>query len=459
MARLFSGGRFSLSVALWTCVFLIMFIYFFTYITKRTNGRLIHVHPNHLSVAYELEEIEEEPDFRLPSAHKRNPRAVKRRGPKKPSTAISKFLDESSEIHSMFFPDRSLTVGLKVENSSSSSTGYFYPGQIWLDTDGNPIQAHGGGIFFDARSETYYWYGENKDGATYHAQHKGTARVDIIGVGCYSSNDLWSWKNEGIVLRGKERNMTHDLYKTNVVERPKVIFNAKTNQYVMWMHIDDGNYNKASVGVAISNSPTGPFTYLYSMRPHGSDSRDMTLFKDDDGIAYLIYSSRENIDFHVGPLTEDYLGLTGVMKRILVRQHREAPAVFKHRGTYYMITSGCSGWAPNRAMAHAAASVMGPWENIGNPSVGGNRVLRLTTFFSQGTFVLPLPGIPGSFIFMADRWNPSDLRDSRYVWLPLKVGGLADEPMDYTFGFPLWSRVSIFWHKRWRLPEGWKNVN
>lgn len=112
--------------------------------------------------------------------------------------------------------------------------------------------------------------------------------------------------------------MTHDLYKTNVLERPKVIYNSKTNQYVMWMHIDDGNYTKASVGVAVSKSPTGPFTYLYSMQPHGSDSRDMTLFKDDDGKAYLIYSARENTDFHVGPLTEDYLDLTGVMKRILV---------------------------------------------------------------------------------------------------------------------------------------------
>jgi hypothetical protein len=87
------------------------------------------------------------------------------------------------------------------------------------------------------------------------------------------------------------------------------------------------------------------------------------------------------------------------------------------------------------------------------------RVLRLTTFFSQGTFVLPLAGLPGSFIFMADRWNPSDLRDSRYVWLPLKVGGLADEPMDYSFGFQLWSRVSIFWHKRWRMEEHKLNLN
>ena len=224
----------------------------------------------------------------------------------------------------------------------------------------------------------------------------------------------------------------------------------------MWMHIDDANYTKASVGVAVSNSPTGPFTYLYSFRPHGFESRDMTVFKDDDGAAYLFYSSRDNTELHISPLTEDYLHITASMKRILIRRHREAPAVFKHQGTYYMITSGCSGWAPNRALAHAADSIMGPWETLGNPCVGGNRFYRLTTFLSQSTFVLPLPGLPGTFIFMADRWSPSNLRDSRYVWLPLFIGGLADEPLDYSFGFPLWSRVSIYWHKKWRLPEAWR---
>lgn len=281
-------------------------------------------------------------------------------------------------------------------------------------------------------------------------------QVDIIGVSCYSSKDLWSWTHEGIVLRGEPTNVTHDLHKSKVLERPKVIYNDRTEKYIMWMHIDDANYTKASVGVAMSNSPTGPFTYLYSFRPHGFESRDMTVFKDDDGMAYLFYSSRDNTELHVSPLTEDYIQITAALKRILIRRHREAPAVFKHQGTYYMITSGCSGWAPNRALAHAAESIMGPWETLGNPCVGGNRFYRLTTFLSQSTFVLPLPGLPGTFIFMADRWSPSNLRDSRYVWLPLFVGGLADEALDYSFGFPLWSRVSIYWHKKWRLPEDWK---
>uniref|UniRef100_M1BXH8 Beta-glucanase n=1 Tax=Solanum tuberosum TaxID=4113 RepID=M1BXH8_SOLTU len=288
--------------------------------------------------------------------------------------------------------------------------------------------------------------------------HEGL-KVDVIGVGCYSSKDLWTWKNEGIVLAAEERNETHDLYKLNVLERPKVIYNEKTGKYVMWMHIDDTNYTKASTGVAISDLPTGPFNYLYSKRPHGYESRDMTLFKDDDGVAYLVYSSEDNSELHIGPLNEEYMDVTQSMRRILVGQHREAPALFKHEGTYYMITSGCTGWAPNEALAHAAESIMGPWETIGNPCIGGNKVFRETTFFAQSTFVLPLPELHGSFIFMADRWNPADLKDSRYVWLPLRVSGPVDQPLQYNFGFPLWSRVSVYWHKRWRLPYRWQEIN
>ncbi|URD76247.1 Glycosyl hydrolase family protein 43 [Musa troglodytarum] len=451
MTRILAGSRCS-CLAVWSLVGFILMIHFFTHI-HRDDEEDVLVQLGHLSDIGELEEVEEVTFHFSPPRDRRSPRALKRKGPRKPPTVIDEFLDESSEVHAFFFPNRKIAFGPTKEGNNSM---YFYPGRLWLDTDGNPIQAHGGGLLYDDRTETHYWYGENKDGPTYHAHRKSAARVDIIGVSCYSSKDLWTWTNEGIVLPGEETNVTHDLHKSNVLERPKVIYNDKTDQYVMWMHIDDANYTKAAVGVAVSNSPIGPFTYLHSMRPHGCESRDMTIFKDDDGKAYVIYSSEDNSELHIGPLTDDYLNITRVMRRILVGRHREAPALFKHQGIYYMITSGCTGWAPNKALAHAAESIMGPWETMGNPCVGGNRVLRLTTFFAQSTFVAPLPGLPGSFIFMADRWNPSELKDSRYLWLPLTVGGLADEPLEYNFGFPHWSRVSIYWHKRWRLPEGWR---
>jgi hypothetical protein len=95
----------------------------------------------------------------------------------------------------------------------------------------------------------------------------------------------------------------------------------------------------------------------------------------------------------------------------------EAPSIFKHKGKYYFIASGCTGWAPNAARLAVADDIYGPWTELGNPCVGeGNE----TTFDSQSTYILPIEGKKDAFIFMADRWNPENAIDGRYVWLPVQ---------------------------------------
>ncbi|OIR15066.1 carboxylesterase NlhH [mine drainage metagenome] len=281
----------------------------------------------------------------------------------------------------------------------------------WMDTDGRVIQAHGGGILFYAG--VYYWYGENK-----------ARGAEITGVSCYSSRDLYNWKNEGLVLRasGDSRN---DLYVKNVLERPKVIFNPATRKFVMWMHIDHGDYQYARLGVAVADKPTGPFIYLGSKRPlNDSTSRDMNLFVDDDGSAYVIYSAENNSTLYISRLNNDFTdieqpALEGrTWNRVLINQSREAPALFKSGGRYYLITSGCTGWKANAAEYAIADNPLGPYRNEGNPCRGAKSEI---TYGAQSTFVLPLAGRPGCFIFMADRWNSRQLGDSRYLWLPLCV--------------------------------------
>jgi len=293
----------------------------------------------------------------------------------------------------------------------------FLPGGTWLDTDGKPIQAHGGGMLYE--DGVYYWFGENKDGETY-----GNHRIDVIGVNCYSSRDLVQWKNEGLVLKAVPDDPVHDLHPGNVAERPKVIYNRTTKKYVMWLHIDSRNYAAARAGVAVSDRVTGPYEYLGSTRPNGSDSRDMTLFQDEDGKAYLIHSSDWNSVTIISELDESYLVFTGKCSRHFDHGQkntgRESAAVFKTEGRYYIITSGTTGWSPNAAEYAVAESIHGPWRIMGNPCAGENSD---TTFFSQNTYVFPLAGKAGAFIFMADRWNRHDLRDSRYVWLPLRIQG------------------------------------
>ncbi len=284
-------------------------------------------------------------------------------------------------------------------------------GEVWSDTEGRVIQAHGGGILF--HEGVYYWYGEYKDGPT---RRSPVDRVDVIGVSCYSSLDLLNWKFEGLALKGVDR-PGHDLRPEMVLERPKVVFNRKTGKFVMWAHIDSADYGYARGGVAVADSPAGPFTYLGSVRPEGRMCRDMTVFVDDDGSAYHVYASENNATILISKLSEDYTAHTGVYAKAFENKFWEAPALFKHGGRYYMIASGQSGWAPNPARSAVAPTPMGPWTELGNPCAGGKAG---TTFDSQSTHVLPVAGRPGAYVFMADRWNPQNLRDSRYVWLPLR---------------------------------------
>ena len=326
----------------------------------------------------------------------------------------------------------------------------FKPGEIWLDTKGSPINAHSGGFLY--HQGKYYWYGEIKTGKTWlpdcNISWDGM-RVEVTGISCYSSKDLYNWTFEGNVLPAVKDDPAHDLHTSKILERPKVIYNKKTKKFVMWMHIDSIDYNTAHSGVAVSEKPTGPFKYLGSIRPNagiwpenvtesdkaatdkrlasdfhgGQHARDMTLFVDDDGKAYHFYASEQNTSMHVSELTEDYLKPSGRYKRILIDRGLEAPAVFKRNGKYYLFGSFCTGWDPNPASLAVADSIWGPWKYLGDPCIGDSSG---TTFRSQSTYVLPVQGKKDAYIFMADRWNKKDLPDSRYVWLPVQFNG--DKP-------------------------------
>jgi beta-xylosidase len=242
-----------------------------------------------------------------------------------------------------------------------------------------------------------------------------------------------------------------------------VIYNKSTKQFVMWLHVDSENYSAARTGVAVSDTPTGPFRYRESFRPNagiwpinvtakdklthsknplardfkgGQMARDMTLFVDDDGKAYHFYSSEENATMHVSELTADYLRPSGKYQRLFIGRSMEAPAVFKRKGKYYFIASGCTGWEPNAARSAVADSIWGPWTELGNPCRGDDAD---RTFYGQSTYVLPVTGKQDTFIFMADRWKQWNLEDSRYLWLPLRF----DEA-----GAPI-----VEWRSRWTLGE------
>jgi beta-xylosidase len=288
-------------------------------------------------------------------------------------------------------------------------------GQEWADTQGHFINAHGAGVLY--YKGTYYLFGEIKKGTTWRVpgQDWEDYRVPAGGVSCYSSTDLQNWKYEGVALSPVKGEPGNDLDTGRVIERPKVIYNSKTGKFVMWMHVDKKDYSYSQSGVAVSNTPAGPYHYIRSYKPNGQMARDMSMFKDDDGKAYLIFSSAQNNTMEICLLSDDYLSPTKNMRPLLVNRRREAPAMFKNEGKYYLITSSCTGWSPNAASYAVADNVLGPWKEYGNPCVG---VDAEDTFQSQSTFILPYNG---GFIFMGDIWDKTDLEKSSYLWLPLKI--------------------------------------
>ncbi|GAT74116.1 hypothetical protein MHM582_2617 [Microbacterium sp. HM58-2] len=413
-----------------------------------------------------------------------------------------------------------------IQDPGSSSPSYFQP--YWFDDGGAHIQAHGGAVVSaqelgveggdvvtgteDGRT-VYYWYGEDRSNGYYGSP----------GVHAYKSYDTLNWTDEGVVLRsvssaaeleteyfdalydtvddaGQPRadristlnyhlNTSDAAEYTTIFERPKVLFNEGTGKWVLWWHSDGQTtpggsmYARSMAGVAVSDSPTGPFrmTGVYRM-PNRTDykacisaavpgqARDMTVFQDDDGTAYIVYSSEENRSLYIAELDPSYTNVTHTTGSDMVNAGQysedgrypyvfadgtaeapvrgedfqivkecgmlEAPALFQHGGKYYALASGATGWAPNPQTYHTADSILGTWirgvetgdsfENVAYNAIpeGGDGLLsigdtRRTTFGSQGTNVLDLGG--GRFVYMGDRWN-SGAANSTYVWLPITIG-------------------------------------
>ena len=309
----------------------------------------------------------------------------------------------------------------------------FKPGSIWSDLDGKPINAHSAGLLYD--KGTYYWFGEIKSGKTWLVSRTGWEcyRVNAGGISCYSSTDLYHWKNEGVALSPVTDDSTSDIHISKVIERPKVIYNEKTGKYIMWMHIDTEDYLFARAGVAIADKPQGPYTYLGSLRPNGQMSRDQTLFKDTDGKAYQICSSENNETLYINELSDDYLRPSGVFKRVFIGLSREAPAVVKYNGKYYILSSACTGWDPNAAAYGVADSVMGDYRIVENPCRGKDAD---KTFYAQSTYILPVQGRENEYIALFDLWKKTNLEDSRYIWLPMHFEN---------------DRMIIEWNEEWKL--------
>ncbi len=287
----------------------------------------------------------------------------------------------------------------------------FKPGGEWLDTDGVHIDCHGGNIIYVDSKKTFYWYGE-------HYQ-------EPRGASCYSSSDLYNWKNEGVVLEKGE---------IEIFERPKVVYDELNKKFVMWFHFDGKSYTVAELGIAVSDSPTGPFNVKDHFRPNGHESRDIGMyFEPDTKKAYIGYAADHvNRTIRMVELSADYLSTTN--NDVDIEAHCEGPGILKKDGIFYLLTSQCSGWRPNPGTYYTATSVMGSYSSHGSPFIGdaGNN-----SFNSQPCFIFKIPGYKDAYLYMGDRWNGGGSPKSQYVFLPITITAEG--------------KMEIHWRNEWDL--------
>jgi len=276
-------------------------------------------------------------------------------------------------------------------------------GGYWLDTAGNRIEAHGAGLIYT--QDAWYWIGEDKSASS------GSFKA----VNCYRSTDLSHWEFRHPIIT---RQTSSDLAAADrIIERPKVVYNDTTHKYVMWLHWEGMNYGTAEAGVFTSDGVDGDYMQVRHFRPNNNMSRDDTLFKDDDGKAYFLSAANNNADSALYELNADYTNITRQITTLWAGSYREAPAIMKADGTYFIINSGATNWDPNQQKYATASAMNGPWSSLANL---GNA----QGFDTQSAFIITVKGSKTTtYIYAGDRWQDPDLKSSKYIWLPIKLNG------------------------------------
>lgn len=244
---------------------------------------------------------------------------------------------------------------------------------FWRDTDGNIIYSQGGGIF--QFGDTYYWYGVKYGEAEKYAKNPAAGPYstdpspEFVGVTCYTSKDLVSWKYEGLVVDREEVSERSEMNNQEVAWVGRLGVAKVGDKYALFVqhecpdednsldgNIDTDQFSK-QVLVLTSDTPDGKFTWnqRINMKDYTggtSNTGDQTVFTDDDGTSYLVYSygsGRGRI--FLSKIVAQEGGKIGLAPSHKIYQGagREGNCMFKYNNKYYVCASDLYGWNASHA--------------------------------------------------------------------------------------------------------------
>lgn len=273
-------------------------------------------------------------------------------------------------------------------------------GQLWKTENGQTVQAHAPG--FVRVGDIWYMCGEDR------------ANWWNPDVNLYSSVDLVHWKFENKII--KNGVTTPELGHGRMIERPKLLYNKKTDKYVVWCHYESGNYGASEAACFECDKVNGDYKVVWTGRPLDVKSRDCNVFQDNDGTAYFVSTTNENRDLGLFRLSDDYheaIEHTALFKG----NGREAPAIVRVGNRYFMFNSACSGWDPNQCKMSYTGNLKSGWtglSNVGNPNA----------FDTQAAAILTITGTKATtYLYVGDRWQDPGLPETKTIIFPISFDG------------------------------------
>jgi hypothetical protein len=300
---------------------------------------------------------------------------------------------------------------------------------FWNDTSGNPIYSQGGGVF--KFGDTYYWYGVHYTGAELYRANptrKYDGNVSFVSIPVYSSKDLVNWKFENnVATRSTRIQNGATLGQAGWVGRLGVSYNENTGKYVLATQA----YVGGGHGVLFlqGDSPTDTFDYGYFQtqitNSPTTGTGDQTVFTDDDGKDYLIFSNREGRGrAFVSKLREsDSLRAEPGVQIGQNSSGREGNAMFKLDGKYYHAASDLHGW--NSSVAHVLESTSGNIQGAYTSEYTLPGTEMDYSHVTQTGFFVTVKGTKqNTVIFAGDRWADFAWNGLGYnQWMPVTKTG------------------------------------
>ncbi|WP_408995584.1 family 43 glycosylhydrolase [Streptomyces caniscabiei] len=301
---------------------------------------------------------------------------------------------------------------------------------FWNDTSGNPIYSQGGGVF--KFGDTYYWYGVHYTGAELYRANptrKYDGNVSFVSIPVYSSKDLVNWKFENrVATRSTGVGSGANLGGAGWVGRLGVSYNENTGKYVLAVQMWHTGRGGHGVLLLQGDSPTDTFDYGYFQtqitNSPTTGTGDQTVFTDDNGKDYLIFSNREGRSrgFVAKFRESDSLRIEPGVE-IRRGDGREGNAMFKLDGKYYHAASDLHGWntSVNYVNESTSSNVQGSYSS---EYVLPGTEMDYSHVTQTGFFVTVNGTKQNTVIYAGDRWADFAWNGIGYnQWVPITKTG------------------------------------